>query len=449
MNAASMRLEWAAHAAIARQALAWRRSVGSNWLTWALVAISLLIAGGVGFATGEWRKAIGFGAGLPLSLLAWLWWFYLIDAVRRQNHPAAFKLVPNMARRSLAVLFAVWAVCSVALGLIMSVAVGAPLELMLAAGVFFAVSGAMIRWQANVIVVALCLAPYAARKLGLVEMPWTSPGFTDAEVNAAGLAVLAASAWAIAGALGRPRALPFKWDVSAQPLYARFLKADCARGDRTRLLMHALGPGAHSKTQAIALAVGLALGALLAIPADVPLGVVIHFFFGAALALQFAFADRMSAQIYARRHEQAVVRLAVRAPASAELNKVLAAAVIRQFVRWWAGTTIAALAVAALLKVDPAELARMAAVFCITLMAGGTLLHDYAKKPHFSTLSKLAVVTGFVFTYIALLAAMTGKLGALWWCALAAGAVAAAAAFAYYRWRGMAHTPAAFPAGRE
>lgn len=448
-SAAPFGQEWRACAVIARLALSKRASLGSNWLSWSLLVLALIFTAAMGFGTGKWRMAIGFGAGIPLSLLAWLWWFYLIEAVRNQNHPAAYKLVPDMGRRSRLVLLAAWLFLSTATGLVLSLALGEPMLMCVAAALTLAVSGALIRWQFTVVFVLMCLMPYLSERLGI------APGALGVEPGFYGLAVLACAALLVCGliissALGRaaPSSVG-QFDMNQFPLYGRFLGADCLRGDRVRLLMHGLGPQAHSKTQAVMVAAGLLGAAVVALFADVPLAVGRIFFLALAVALQFAVADRLAATMYARQREQALLRLVVRSPDAKQFNAVLSGAIVRQFLAWWGGTTAIALAFAWLTGVPVSELASLFAVFCLTLMAGGTLLRNYARRPHHGFAVKAAVVTLFTLTNVMLMVASTGKGPALAWLALAAAASAAAVAFMAFRARAMRRAPAAFPAGRS
>lgn len=449
MSAAFNR-EWKACTAIASQAFIQRVRLGNNWLSWALLAMAALIAAGVGFTTGEWRKAIGFGFGLPLSLLAWLWWFFIVDAVRKQNHAAAFKLVPRMATRSKQVLFAVWVIMSLLVGLVMSLPMNNPVISTLSVGLFLAITAAMIEWQVSVGVTVLVVAAYLARKLGYAMEFWAGFAMNSYLMAALCAAVLLASGWAIGWGLGQPQPVRLRTlKLSPAPLYASSLSAACEGGDRTRLLMHVLGPAADSRTQAILLAVALATGAVAMLAIGVPPAVQRVFFVAAALAVQFGVADRLSAQMYARHREQSLLRLAVRAPASGEVNAVLARALMRKFVGWWLASTAAAMALAVLGSDGEVKPLPLFAVFCMPLMAAGTLLHGYAPRPHFRMRSKVTVVAWFLFTYAVYFMSMIDRLEPLAWYAIALVALGSAFSFAWYRLREMRRAPCSFPAGRS
>lgn len=438
--------EWDACAAIVRMAVSKRTAQGNNWLSWSLLALPLPFGAGLAWMTGDWSKVVGIGAGVPLMTLAWLWWHYLIDGVRFQNEPAGYKLVPSMGKRSRLTLLAAWAVLSLSTGLVFSPAVGSPLLSCLAAALLLAISGALIRWEFALVFVGVCSMPYLWEKLGLAPLPF--------EIGLAGLAALAGALLLVCGlvlsrALGRAAPRQAGWrHLQDIPVYGSFLGADCEGGNRTRLLMHVLGPQAHTGTQALIVALVLAGGAFMIALSSMPLAVARVFFLALAVALQFAVADRLASALYARGREQALLRLAVHAPDARAFNTVLSDALGRQFLGWWATTTMLALVLVYLTGIPARELMPLFAVFCLTLLAGGPLLRDYARKPHYSKIAKTGTVLLFTLTNGMLMLAISGAMATMWWVLLAVLAAAAAAVFMTMRLRAMRRAPAAFPAGR-
>lgn len=451
MTAGRIVAELKAGWAIARQAHLMRRASGSNVVTWMILSLSLLI-GVVGrIATGGLSRPLGIAAGMPLMMLALLWWSYLLAAVQRQNHAAGFALVPRIRQRSLLALFLGWLVLTCMAGTALGLAISAFNVAFSIVAVLLATSAAAtVAPGPSMLVLAFLIAPFGLRTL----FPSFGVGATlsDNDVEKLLLAVMLVCALMVMRQLGRPRApgiLAMKIRLPAPAFDRRSLQGDCERRDRQALFMHVLGPGANMKGWVMQAVLGVALLAAFAWHYGMPLPVLRVLVVWGAIALQYAAAGRLVTAVYARRKEQALTCLAPHAPARTSLNASLARGLVRRFGQGWLLITVSALLLHVLLGGAPASLLPLGAALCMPVLAGGILLRDFAHGESQQWRQTLIAGAWHMLTFGLVFFAISGRLGSAWALVIAGAFLGGGWLFTAFRKRAMLAAAPAFPAGRN
>jgi hypothetical protein len=454
----SLRRELAACAAIARLAWQARTNQGSNWLTWVLLALALLIPA-AGFAiSNDMAKSIGLGAGLPLGLLAGLWWIHLAASVAQQRVLSS-KLVPAIGRRSVAVLLAGACAITLVLAPLIVLAGQAPLTaailvvLALVIALAYLVVPALQWW-----LYALVCGPmiFGNRIKALLPFPVDLMIVTAGPVLIVCLGTVALRAIHAGVTSGGGmfdqivKASKEGGANGADAAFGRRLRRDCAEGRIEELLLYAAGPLARAPSPMVYLVGGaLGLAAMFALPGWVAeyhatLRAAIP---GLMVAMQLIAAPAMVQAMYKGRREQALVRLAARAPDARSINAALARSLLLEYGRNWLGSTLLALVLLYFLVVPAAMLLHMLAVFLMTLAWANLLLRDYSSEGagKGSAGSRILVLLGGCCLALAAPATFFSLVP---WLVLGAGTLLAGLALAYRRWNRMLRAPAAFPAGR-
>ena len=438
--------EWKAWRAIVLHAFLRRSSQGSNWLSWTLLVLAVLVPAFVGLVSGQWKGAIGYGAGPVLSVLGAMWWYFLCSAIIGQSAVAESRLVPGFVRHAIVTLSLAWLVLTLVLSALLALAFP-PSWIVLAActGALLAVMAAMLVQPA--IMFAVCVVALVgpgAHKLGWI--PYLARSGAALVPSAALICIVCGVA--IMRALRRvPRAQVAL--AGAYPGYARRFRIDLANARVGPLLMHAVGPRGHLMPAMLVLLLSVVLFlsvfalVFLTLPGDVAqAGFVIM-----ALVAQFALAQKLVTAIYASHREQALVRLAPAAPSGRQFNSTMSRELLVQFFQCWLVSSALALGLLFAAGVASDSLIRLAAVFCMSLLAAGATQRDYARAAQ-STTAQIAGAAWALGALVLALAALIGKWSGQFWIVLACVAVLSAAAFTLYRRRGMLRAGVAFPAGR-
>jgi hypothetical protein len=236
-------------------------------------------------------------------------------------------------------------------------------------------------------------------------------------------------------------------------LYAFLLARDLQPGGHPEhLLLHALGPGNHRFDVVLPL-----LGALLAALA-VKLGVTgsapranhmaLQFFscFAVPLILLQCFTfHRLVVSIDNTHGEQALVRLAPRAPRADRLGRSLARQLLGICLTEWLACGLGALAIMALFGGGARYMTLAASAMCASLAACGWALRDYSgKQPG----ALVEVIVQSVLVGAGVVALFLVRENLPMWTALALLMVGCAWAIGSERWKRMVSAPVQFPAGR-
>lgn len=447
--------ELTAWRAIIERAFHERWNQGGNWFNWLLVGLTFLVPPVALVLNGQPGLVVAIGLGAPLGLLVLIWWYMLVLSLVQQNGAHA-RLVPGVARRSVAVLLLAWTAATLVLTLVFS-----------AGGASVGISAAMVG-LALVVTASMVLTPFYFVALMVMAGGSSALGLFPSEMNATTLLQAMLVAMMVLGGLvlhalgGLARAVrPTPASPAAiTPLllgstswqYAYLLRRDCRSRNTENLLMHCVGPNARPFSPVLSLG---AVAVLLTLMHIVP-GWVAENRSGLLLlvpvmmvASQIVGAYSMLGAVSATRHEQSVARLAPGIPVASILNRMLGRALLAQFALLWLGTTALTLLVSSLLGAGTGRLLQLLAACLFTLPAAGMLLRDYsAASGAFAWQSglRLVLLAGAV---VATLCAAVGSVDLRLWGMAGAISLAWTVAFGLWRWHVMLAAPAAFPAGRR
>jgi len=462
---ADLRRELSACLAMARQAWRHRASQGSNWLTWSLLTLAVGIPLVAFPISGKLALSIAWGAGVPLAMLAAVWWPLLLSSLVAQNRHTA-RLVPGSGRRAVAVMLCGFTVISMAMTLLIALGGANPVLGLLVTGVVLSMTAA-----------AICAPALSWFLYALVWIPlllgsrWQSllpAGLLEALFTVSPLPILLFGAIAVRALYKGTRQssgltkvqqhakvadmMVPAWLKGSHPSsgFARRLRRDCAKGRLPALLMDGLG---HLVSAPSWWFFGGGMLIALLVVCMAPVWVddyrpVLRAIVPAVMAaLQIFIGSSMAQGMYKTQREQALMRLAPRLPGAHLLNAALARSLLLEYGRCWLGSTALALLVLYFLGMPVAMLLRFFAVYLVTLTWANLLLRDYASEH--SARAPVAARTAAVLVSMSLtLLAPVQSLRWLPWLGIGVGCLAAGIALAWVRWNGMLRAPAAFPAGR-
>ena len=445
--------EWRACWMIARQGIVKRNKLGSNYASWLLLLIAGLCAASARVWPSQWRGVTAMVA-VPLLVLALLWWGYLHAAIVEQNRCSAGRLVPGLRRRSLIIVFGLFAAITLVFGalfwphfgtsvtplaivaiLLSAVAAGA-LAPALAAAYLIAV--VLFGLFADVLITALVSAvtgPSAEIVLlplsGLMTLGWIylevqslgrPPRPQAAAHRAPGLRVQAAE--------GSPllRAVPARRDVPATLL---------ENGAIADLMLLANGP---ARSIAGGMMWTFIPVCILVARGTFPPMLLVY----VTALLQIALASALCSRMSERPVEQSLARLAPKAPPSAHFNGVLGRALQMRYLRGWTLVSVLAIAVLYLIAGDFAQAPAALIVFSCTLPAAAMFLR--ARLSPFGPVGKLVSLL-WLAALLALPYQMRGHVAAAQ-IAITVLVMSAGCAVAWLLQRHMPQLPIAFPSTR-
>ncbi len=419
-----------------------------------------------------------FVPALPLTVLAMFYWDRFIIQAIRQNTPACASLVPRQhASMRLAVILAWLIAVAPCLWLATGFAQG-PLIVVLYAN-YLAAAGLMRAGYGVGKVIYLSLYVFAI-------FVWRDESLVAALVQwpvAVGLMVVTLVVAALCLRLAFPSAGERHWRILPEQkvpvhlfdlpeiwvaqlsfgqrhaLYGIKLDYDVRHGARpAQMLLHALGAHIHRFDLVLPLvAVSTVIGIvwLLNLSQAGLLGslsmVLIWPIMAVLLPLHFFRMRRIVSAINATAAEQALVRLAPRAPRASDMGRVLAKELLMISVcEWLAILFVVVLGGALLMKGITWQAARPvmqinASVVIASFAMNGWALRDYSDKQPASFGSGIllgAILTGSVFAMVSFVQ------WPLIWIALGGLVLLLGAWIIMHRWRTMAVAPAPFPAAR-
>ena len=451
MSAGSFRGELHACAAMARLALQKQANRASNWLSWMLAGVALLLSITAAVVDARGSKATLAFAGIFLVLLVVLWWVNLLASIVEQNAGVA-KLVPGIGRRSIKVLAVAYVGGILVIGApfvlagLPVVALGATLFLgMIAAGL------------AQPRIWLLAMIGFLVPELIMAHiMPLDGRLVLAGRIGLGILALVLLLRTLKAGTiipvwkLDKPQAtgtLP----VRRVPVeYAKRLARDCALRDPGALLLHCLRPLARPATLfysailiAIVYLVSIAMPSLVAWYAD---RLVIHLSFPAlVIFLHLLVAHTLGTSVGQSTGEQALVMLVARRPPSKAVNALLARDLTLRYGRGWFASSLVLIAVSGVLGAGMGELVWLLVLCLMTLTAGARVLKSYAVvKKGMQGVDVLLAFGGGGTVAIAIYTHLMVTAGLI-----VAGGWLACAVLAYVvRYQAMQRAPVAFPVGR-
>lgn len=449
-----------------------RRNWAIGWTVVSLALCALGVAFAFAFATSPMARIAA--PALPLAALGLFFWLRFIPGAVRQNSPANARLVPALHRsvRRTAVLawcltmapmallasafehaalgFVVFCIAVTAIGMARGGrAIGNVIYILVIVAQSIVIgNAALVAWLSSAPVLAALL-------LSCVAMAWD--GLRN--VFPAG----GEQHWKMLAAQARQRASSdlhqsMRLNRSSGRrawLHGMLLRRDlrpCASPQH--LLLYALGPGNHRfdfvlplvLVLAVAIAIRLAL-AMLEVPYGLAAADVILCFalpFGLMQGLPY---ERIVASMNNTRGEQALVRLAPRAPRADRLGRSLARQLLRICMGEWLACFLGLLALLMLFGCSVRHVVLLATIMSVSLAATGWALRDYTADQS-GFLGGTAIVQMLLLGAIGVaLFLVRGNLplwGALWVLVLGC-----AAAVVHGRWQSMVEAPVPFPAGRN
>lgn len=424
-----------------------------------------------------WQAPLGAAA-----LLIVMWSGEYLKSAVRQNHPSNACLVPQLRRRLIVLTVALFAACALAVAAMAAAVFGHFGYALVGAGAFFCYMLYAQRYTVLAFLPAVIIFGSLSLKAWLAAL-WLSLAAMG-EPALAGMGVIAVVALGAAGIqLLFPRGGDRHWAwharqaallrrVQGDPLkredagarnrfsmllrfgYSATLRRDSQRGAApARMLMHTLGPTAYEGGYLayLLLVTAVAAGVVLYAGGDTPAVRDMMRTFVMQICLLVAVvlyaADLLKS---ASRHgaEQALFFLAPRAPAAAQVNRMLGAALLTRFLRVWLLACAVAFLVDMLLLGAPRIYGSTFLLAALLLPFSCVLLRDYAATPASHTQT-----TTLVWTFVSMLAYLLALAAEnefpelpLFWIG---GAVVLATLLALrWRWLRLMALPAVLPAGR-
>jgi hypothetical protein len=467
-----MTSSWTVYGAIWRNAVLGERR---GWaIGWTVAALSLSVLGAVlalVFPTSPMARAAAWR--LPLAALALFYWLRYVPGAVRQNSPANARLVPGLHRSvrrtsmlawcltmaPMALLaaaferpwlgFVVFCVATTAIGLARGGrAIGSAIFILvtLAQGVVIG-NDALVAWLSSTPVLAAMLLLCAAMAWDALRSVFPAGGEQH---------------WKLLSSQARQRAstdlhLSMRLNRAgggAARLYGFLLRRDLRpQASPRHLLLHALGPYNHRYDLVLPLAVALLLAVAARMVLDA-LGIsygsvpafLIQSFALPLVLLQGLSFERMVVSINNTRVEQALVRLAPRAPQADRLGRTLARQLLAICLSEWLATGGALLAMLLLFGAGRQHLVIVATVMSVSLATTGWALRDYTRDQSGAFGGEAIVQTLLLGAGGVALFLVRDNLPL--WGALLLLMLGSAAAVVHGRWKTMVDAPVPFPAGR-
>jgi hypothetical protein len=441
---------------------------------WAVVALALSVLGTMFafvYAASPMARMVAWT--LPLAALALFHWLRYVPGAVRQNSPANACLVPGLHKSVRRTTVLAWCLTMAPMALLASaferpwlgfvvfcVAVTAigtarggramgnliALLVIVAQAVVIG-NAAMVTWLSSAPVLATLLLLCAAMAWDGLRSVFPAGGEQHWKLLAGQAKQRASSDLHLTMRLKRAGGGPAR-------LYGFLLRRDLRpQASPRHLLLHALGPYNHRYDLVVPLVVALLLAVATRLLLDA-LGIgygtvpafLIQSFALPLVLLQGLSFERMVVSINNTRVEQALVRLAPRAPQADRLGRALARQLLAICLSEWLATGGALLAMLLLFGAGRQHLVVVATVMSVSLATTGWALRDY-------TLDQSGAFGGEAIVQTLLLGAGGVALFLVrdnlpLWGALLLLMLGSAAAVVHGRWRTMVDAPVPFPAGR-
>jgi hypothetical protein len=453
-----------------------RRTLGSLWMTWSLLAAALLAL----LVVGAWHRHWGLGAVMAAVLLgaaALMWWAMLVKSAVAQNQPSHACLVPGLRRGLRRMLVAVFCPAVLLVAGLASMEFHHFGYLLAIMSLMFPVSLLTARYAVMGFLPSIVIFSGVTWGKGPIAAAarWLA-GYDETAVTLAALAVIALlGAWALQEALpaggdahsdwhrkyinklaalkrgvaisGGPATLA---DTAKPKPWSRWLHRPLSAGTPTGArLMAGLGLSVWAAAVSAPLIAALSwlVVALLQRIGDMKgpslgTGMVEAF---AMLSVPVCM-QMMTAALAQRTGEQALLRLAPGISAAPALNRALARVMLQRFVAVYAGSVLCVLSIEAMATGRPALSGYGLLMVALPLPFSLGVLRDYAAMRRQRDPLQLGIVLGM----LAFMAPMElQRVLPDFWCGMLALAIAAISLAALcWRWLRMMRAPVAFPACR-
>lgn len=451
-----------------------------------LVRISglILLVGLAALVFGNYIERPQLGRGIlvgTLSFIVMSWGGTLLKSAVQQNHPANACLVPKLRHRLIVLTLILYGTMTVLIAAMAGAVFGHFGYALVGAGLFYS----FILYAQRYPVLAILPSMLIVLSVSVLKAPlyaaWDAIGWMG-EPALTGIGLIVVS---VLGGFGMRAAFPrggdshwswharraatlrraqgdapkpgdtANWNRWTMPLrigYRAGLRRDSRGGAAPgRMLPHTFGPAAHEG--------GYHAGALLIL-----LVVLVLRGFGdsewlrqmlptsmlqaSVLAGVAIYAAELQKSVVRHGAEQALYLLTPGAPAAAQINRLLGAALLKRFLRVWLVTVACAATIDMMMLGAPRLSASTCVLSALMLSLACTLLRDYAKTPA-STNQTATLISSFIaiFAYLIMLGIERRwpAFPLFWaWVAMVTASLLALG----LRWRRFMALPAVLPAGR-
>lgn len=451
MSTVTLRDDLRACRAIVCHAVQHRRSQGSLWLTWALLALTVLFAGlrlTISFDSRESRDLCMILSGIAFGMFSIMWWTLLTASVAQQYNAVCARLLPRARERMGMVVAAVGLSVALAATALLGPLLGQPLLIF---GVtMLALAEVVLAGQWRILLGLFLFGQFlwpANAPVGMEQLLGSPPG---AALGMAVLGVEIRAAWLhLFGPAGR---LPPERPVGLDQRGPRPASQARPGSTRAELLVYGLGPTPPWQQCLRSLAFWATAAFMLGLMMLWDGGLRVQFARALVLSVvlvgQFTSAHTIVGMLYDSRLEQGLIRLSAAAPQAAMLNRALARILLAQTVRVWAGSLAAAVAAFWLTGAPWNQTAQAAALCALIPFACSGLFADYSRTRTVPRLHRLGWIAATIAGAALVLAVSFGPAEPLVFAGVAILVMLAGSGLALARWRGMLRAPVAFPAGR-
>ncbi len=460
-----------------RQAVFYRKNLGSLWLFFALLSTPLIF---IVFRSGRWPLAIAMGLGVPSLILIILWWIFYLKNAMLQNSPINAHLVPALRKRLIIASFTAWIGVSIALAAIGAIGTGHFIQCWVLVSLFFLMPSIIMRsfW------VGVPLLYFFQLRRAFSDTLWISEMSAMMKIAVTALILLVGAGifnWIFrkggdahwrrhmrirrfqpSSIDGSPRLAPSEFN-RATSFFSRLTASGYQRTfnpsarytlDPGKLTCYALGPDFHWSSNVLAQSIGI--GILVNIAGI--LSITLWFGAGSNLAKIVAagtmytilispllFAGKHVLSVYKTRNEQSLLRLAPNALQDRAINRTIARTSLIYFGITWTISTGIAVALP-MLSMHSLMDTSVPVVISLNLFIAVFLVRDYARTPqpsYFWHITGSFLMGCVLVAWTFLQPSIRIHTGILF-----AACLTCSAALTRYRWKKAMAAPVAFPAGR-
>ncbi|MCU6497164.1 hypothetical protein LPN04_05075 [Rugamonas sp. A1-17] len=442
-----------------------------------LVGVAALV-----FARYIERPQLGLGMLVgALSFVMMSWGGAMLKSAVQQNQPANACLVPKLRHRLIVLTLMLYGAMTLLIAAMIGAVFGHFGYALVGAGLFYSFILYAQRYPVLAIMPSLVIVLSVSVLSAPLHALWDAIGWMG-EPALSGIGLIAAS---VLGGFGMRAAFPrggdshwswharraaalrraqgdapkpgdtanwSRWTMPMRIGYRAGLRRDSRGGAAPgRMLAHTFGPAAHEGGYHVAALLILLVLLVLRGFGDSELlrqMVRTSLLQASVLVSVVIYAAELQKSVVRHGAEQALYLLTPGAPAGAQLNRVLGAALLKRFLRVWLVTVACAATIDMVMRGAPHLYASTCVLSALMLPLACTLLRDYAKMPASTNQTAILIATFLaIFAYLMMLGVeRTWPAFPVFW--VCAAIVLASVLALRWRWRRFTALPAVLPAGR-